>query len=297
MANFKYLSICLLLTFLCCQCQKEEELSPSLVVEGWIAQDKYPIVMLHQSYVISSDLKETASFASILEDQLIIFGKVTISDGENQIVLRGKVDTNYMPPYIYTTLDMVGEVGKTYSIHVEYEPYDLWAQSTIQPSTPLDSIQIKVTDSLSTKVWIYMSHIPNEPTYYAIFSREIGVPQYRLCPLGVFTSEHADKGCIRWLVKKPINILGMKLEDVGRSYPRDTIATSHFLRVVQLSKSEYDYWSAYDSQILTQGIFFTNVYSNLPTALPNAYGYWQGWGGQEYEFTTHKDSTFVYQRL
>lgn len=294
MANFKYLSICLFLVFLCCQCQTEDAVSPTLVVEGWIAQDKNPIVMLHQSYVTSSDLKDTASFASVLEKQLIIFGKVTISDGEEKIVLRGKVDTNFMPPYIYTTIDMVGEVGKTYSIHVEYNSYDLWAQSTIQPSTPLDSILVKVTDSLSSKVWIYMSNIPAEPAYYAIFSREIGVSQYRLCPLGVFTNEHATNGCIRWLVKKPINIQGMKIDDVGRSFPHDTVARSHFLRVVQLSKSEYDYWSAYDSQILTQGIFFTNVYSNLPAALPNAYGYWQGWGGQEYEFTTHKDSTFVY---
>ncbi len=295
MAHYKYILFCLSLLFLCTQCDKEVKVQPSLVVEGWIAQDKHPIVMLHESYVTSS-LKDTNSFADILEKQLIIFGKITLSDGENEVVLRGKVDTNFMPPYIYTDYDMVGEVGKTYTIHVEYEPYDLWASTTIQPSTPVDSVQVVVVNSQYVNVWVHLNQLPPNKTYYAIFHRKLGIGQYQLCPLGLFTSEDAIHGHIKQLVKQPINLGKIQIDDIGHGFSRDTVAQSHFIRVVQLSEEEYKYWTAFDGQILTQGIFFVNVYHNLPSVLPNnAYGYWQGWGGEEYEFFTNKDSTFTYK--
>ena len=117
MKTLRHISAAVMLLLCLSGCAEVElpQSAPQIVVEGWIEDGYHPIVMLTTTVPIGesvTDLNELKKF-------VINWGKVTISDGENSVVLTGRRDDDYFPPYIYTTSSMTGQAGKTYTITVE----------------------------------------------------------------------------------------------------------------------------------------------------------------------------------
>ena len=102
---------------------------PQLVVEGWIEDGGYPVVIVTSSIPISEEYMP----AETLSDYIVRWATVTVYCGEDSAVLTGKYDKGYFPPYIYTTSRMKGEQGKNYSLKVEYKDMVATATTTIPP--------------------------------------------------------------------------------------------------------------------------------------------------------------------
>ena len=90
------------------------------MIEGWIESGDYPHVAITTSLpvvmgqqITSPDLVEHVAREAV----------VTVSDGEKTVQLEGKVNMGIFLPYYFTTTQMKGEVGKTYSLRVEYQDY------------------------------------------------------------------------------------------------------------------------------------------------------------------------------
>ena len=77
-------------------CAKEVPREPEMVLEGWIDEGGHPVVMLHNSMNFTEDFD---TVEELVEEKLIYFGKVTVSDGETSVILAGRADTAYLPPY------------------------------------------------------------------------------------------------------------------------------------------------------------------------------------------------------
>ena len=91
---------CLLLQMGCTEDSYRIEADASdIIVEGWIEEGGFPVVILSRSMPVSTDYQNVDS----LSDFIVRWAKVTISDGSDSIVLTGKYDKGYFPPYIYTT--------------------------------------------------------------------------------------------------------------------------------------------------------------------------------------------------
>ena len=112
--------------------------SPEIVVEGWIEDGGFPVVIVTTSVPVSTDYKDWDT----LMDHLVRWAKVSISDGEKEVILTGKMDTDYFPPYIYTTARMRGEAGKKYSLNVEYGGRTETAETTIPSKVPLEYVKV-----------------------------------------------------------------------------------------------------------------------------------------------------------
>ena len=129
----------LLLVFFCLSCEETEvkQAPAQLVVEGWIDSGGFPIVKLTTTVPISKRLQSTDS----LDRFLLRWAKVTVSDGTREVVLTGMPHRDYFPPYIYTTSDMRGEVGKTYTLRVDFQNFHAHAVTTIPKPVGLTSIK------------------------------------------------------------------------------------------------------------------------------------------------------------
>ena len=125
MKRILYIVTCLLLL---AGCSYNPPQDPSMVLEAWIDANGHPVVLIHKSYVLANTPDSVQSLEQIIEEQLIPFGKVTISNGEQEAVMTGRLDTMYMPPYTYTTIDIIGEPGKRYTVTAKYK--DLHATAT-----------------------------------------------------------------------------------------------------------------------------------------------------------------------
>ena len=87
-----------------------EPVDEHIVIDGWIEDGGYPIVILTSSLSV----EEGAVWSQDnLRKHVLTTATVTVSDGENSVVLMGKKDDRYFPPYIYTTSWLKGEAGKT----------------------------------------------------------------------------------------------------------------------------------------------------------------------------------------
>ena len=115
-------SLCLSLLFISCY-EDDDEVAMKIVVEGWIESGGTPMVMLTNSIPVTTYEKtgENAEF-------VLPWGKVTVSDGTQTVILTGDYDERYFPSYVYTTSKMRGVPGRTYHLTVEYGDYVVTAR-------------------------------------------------------------------------------------------------------------------------------------------------------------------------
>ena len=87
----------LLLAFSCSR--KEDPVKTYLVLEGWIDSGGHPMILLSETL--------PAGDRYIRRDEVIgniaKWARVSVSDGENEVLLTGTLDTRYFPPYVYTS--------------------------------------------------------------------------------------------------------------------------------------------------------------------------------------------------
>lgn len=103
-----------------------ELFEPQIVVEGWIENGQFPLVCLTQTKSLNNSIGEND-----LNDLAIRWAKVSVSDGTKTEILTGRINKNYIPPFIYTGSEIRGEVGKTYTLTVEYSGRTVTAETYI----------------------------------------------------------------------------------------------------------------------------------------------------------------------
>lgn len=291
MENSKLKYISGILIFLCSlySCVREEVDHTKMVVEGWIDAGKHPIVMLHTSYSLSLSEPDSTTLLDVLEQHMVLFGKVVIFDGEDSVILTGRVDTNYLPPYIYTTTKMRGEVGKSYSLHATYKSFSAKSKTIIPEKAIFDSIR---TDINNQKVHVigYANQLEiGEP--YIIMARTTKDKQYKICPMGAF---RASQKQLKMTINNPINFTGegMILQTL---FPQ-TDSVDIAIKFAKVGEAEYQFWDSYIAQNLTQGLFFVETHSNIISNIQDGNGYWCGMGASEYTISLERDSLYVYSK-
>ena len=288
-SKLKHISGILILLLSLYSCVREEVDHTKMVVEGWIDAGKHPIVMLHTSYSLSLSEPDSTTLLDVLEQHMVLFGKVVIFDGEDSVILTGRVDTNYLPPYIYTTTKMQGEVGKSYSLHATYKSFSAKSKTIIPEKAIFDSIR---TDINNQKVHVigYANQLEiGEP--YIIMARTTKDKQYKICPMGAF---RASQKQLKMTINNPINFTGegMILQTL---FPQ-TDSVDIAIKFAKVGEAEYQFWDSYIAQNLTQGLFFMETHSNIISNIQDGNGYWCGMGASEYTISLERDSLYVYSK-
>ena len=235
-----FIYIFLLLCFVACS--EPEFIHPELVLEGWIEDNGHPFVLIHNSYTASEDVD---SVHNIIENKTIFWGKVTVSGDEVSDVMTGKLDTTYLPPYHYSSVDIKGESGKTYEVVAEYGGQKVYAITTIPDRVGFDSISVELLNDKKGNVRLKGFLIDNDErdNYYVLFYRYRGEKQYINCFLGVVSDIEADEN---GLIQIPIynNFSIHKLKNRGDKNnsryfnEQDTVD----LKLSAVDKTSYDIW-------------------------------------------------------
>ena len=290
MVNSKYLNIIWIVIslLLFVGCETEPIDYSKMVVEGWIDAGKHPIVMLHTSYSLdaSNDPHDT-QLIDVLAEHMVLFGKVIIFDGEDSVFLTGRVDTNYLPPYIYTTTKIKGEVEKTYTLHATYKDYSATSKTEIPERAILDSIQVTSANDKMNVVG-FANHL-EKGAPYILFARTTKDKQYKICPMGAF---RATKSQMSITINNPINFTenGMMLQTL---FPKnDSINIA--IKFAKVGEIEYQFWDSYIAQNMTQGVYFMETHRNIISNIDSGNGYWCGMGASEYIIQLSKDSLYIF---
>ena len=290
MERFKYSNlIWVAFLFLFYSCEIEHIDHSKMVVEGWIDVGKHPIVMLHTSYSLdaSSD-SDTVQLIDVLAEHMVLFGTVIIFDGEDSVTLTGRVDTNYLPPYIYTSTKIIGEVGKTYTLHAKYKEFSVKAQTEIPAVATFDSIRV-TEHGKQLNVVGYASNLEMGAPYI-LMVRTTNQQQYKICPMGTF---RAIAPCLAITINNPLDFTGegMLLQTL---FPKmDTVGVS--IKFAKVGEAEFQMWDSYIAQNMTQGMFFMETHGNILSNIEGGNGYWCGMGASEYTISLSGGGLYTFK--
>ena len=239
-----------------------------IVVEGWIGSGDFPVVMLSLPFSVSSNYRK----ADNLKDYVLRWAKVTVSCDDDSVVLIGKYDKSYFPPYIYTTGRLRGQTGKAYQLKVEYDGKIAYA-STYIPDTPAECTFRVEKCQDSDSLFLIMAHIANStetPAYYQLFT-SVGVQSnhYLLSYLGSIDSQQYIKE-----IDCPV-YRGHQYDNKDYT-PYFHINDSVSLMCARVDSISHRIYDSYSKELTLSGNMFLSVFSNLATNIEGGYGYWCG---------------------
>lgn len=142
-----------------------------LVVDGWIENGRYAKVFLTKTAPYFSSID-----SSDLQNLTVTKAKVTVSDGESEEVLILRRNDSFFPPFFYEGNELIGEIGKTYSLRINYASKTFTSTTTIPVPVPLDSISFGLLpedDSLG-KIYLEFRDPPEMKNYYRILTKRKG---------------------------------------------------------------------------------------------------------------------------
>ena len=242
----------------------------SLVVEGWIEDGGFPVVILTRSIPVSQHWLDPDS----LSNYLVRWATVKISDGTDSVILTGKYDRGYYPPYIYTSSRMMGEAGKTYQLTIDFNDEHVTATTTI-PARP-QNVSLRVvpcedSDSLY-QILLRFQDWPLEKNYYQLFTR-IGTfkKQFLVSYLGSVDDAVLDKS-----VEIPVY---RGHEFMAHDYtPFYHVNDSVTIKFAQIDEPSYHFWDDYTKVLSLSGNMFLSTYENVFSNISGGFGCWCGLG-------------------
>lgn len=256
-----------MLSLIAMGCNEMPEQEPQkAVIEGIFCSGGYPSVYFTSSVSPGIDGK--------LSDAVINWGKVTISDGEREVVLSGRVDNTGLPPFRYYTFDMVGEPGKTYKITADFKNLHAVSQVRMPCPTPIDSITIKKTDNDSTRAaTLHFTSPADTPAYYYLSMRlQERNSRSAPCMLGSICTDVPNNHYSIPVLKPIVKIDGEKYEaqlEIGEEWE---------VSLNRVEKEVYEFWKAYDNMVLFSNSPFISSNESLPTNISGGFGVWSPQG-------------------
>lgn len=247
------------------------EQNDELVVEGWIEDNGFPVVILTKNINISNKYQSLDSLSS----RIVRWAKVTVSDGEKSVVLTGRYMKGYTPPYIYTTSHFRGEAGKTYLLTVEYGDFHATATTTIPNTQKIDELSVERCAQSDTLYQISLRYNDDEAeqNYYQIFTRVGGrdVRQYLAAYLGTI-----DNRVVKPKTKIPV-YRGRDINTLDYT-PYYTINDTVAVKFAHIDRTSYNFWYDYTRNLTTAGNMFFATAASLRSNIIGGTGYWCGMG-------------------
>ncbi len=270
MKHIRYIIILGILLLVSCDEVEFKENSPQLVIEGYIDDGGFPVVMLTTTVAVTEEPQKFDDLAG----HMLRWAKVSVSDGDTEVILTGRIDKSYFPPFVYTTSSMRGEAGKSYTLKVEYDNYRAEAVTTIPYRPHVDSVKVEPTevDSLCKISLCFYDEIDRKD-YYKVFVRKgVRSKQWLSSFMGVINDDVLD-GCSEVAVNQ-----GHFVTDTLNFTPFFCYDDTVVIKFARIDQDAYSYWNDYENYISFSRNPFFPLTANLQSNIEGGFGCWYGCG-------------------
>lgn len=255
-----------------CSCDENyiEVSKPQIVVEGWIGENDFPVVIVTQNIPISEDYTPLDD----LSKYIVKWAKVSVSDGSDSVILTGKYDKGYYPPYIYTTGRMRGKAGKKYMLKVEYDDKTITASTTIPLQSPkVNGTSVERCEESDTlyKIAINFTDDAFQKNYYQFFTC-VGArnKQFLASYLGSI-DDAVLNGTTNFTVYR-----GRQITDFNNYTPYFSVNDTVSVKLAQIDEVSYTFWDEFSKTIANASNMFLAPYTNIHHNISGGTGYWCG---------------------
>lgn len=264
------------LLWLAAACSAEERPAPSrLVLEGWIESGGHPMVLLSETMPLrEGTISQTDMLSGIAK-----YARVTVSDGEQTVVLTGGVDTRYFPPYVYTSPKMTGVPGKTYTVTAEYKDYRATAKTVIPEPVELDDIVSRPLQDTVYTLLCTFTDPPQKGNYYKAFTKTVGKDsRYQPSVLAMASDEVFEEHgeMMLWSTQRLLSPL---------YFPDIILGDEMWIKFCTMDEATFNFWSNYEVTLATNANAMYYFDADMKVNVQGALGYWAGYGATEYKVT------------
>jgi len=247
-----------------------------IVVEGNIENGQPPFVVLtktvpyfsetsveslNNSYVTGADVKVSDGTTTF---DLLEVNLASLPDSIRQMIsvmlgidLGDFSGFNYV---FYTSLDVLGEVGKNYELTVDYKQHHLHAVTQILPPVPIDSLWYELPpDADNDSFYILKTEFFDPPAtanYYRYFTQRNEEPFYTNVFSSVFDDQLVDGKKISTPVTRGQSRNASFEEGHFGLFSRGDTVT---LKLSSIDDNFYDFWLTFENDQLRGGPFASPV--------------------------------------
>ncbi len=288
-------------------CTKEVEIDipgyePELVVDGTIETNMHPLILLSRSADIYSPSDLSAYLSSFVYDAQVevICGSDTTALELYSVVdlpieaqyklaemlrLKKHSELLQIPIMVYSSMDLLGEVNKSYELHIVHNGKNYTGTTKIVPPTPLDSLYWKIEPGAIEYgySWAILSDPPNQFDGYKwevkrTNLKDDGLPKddiFKRGRGGYFDDSYFDGLSFEFFYENPMSRKdSTHLKEYKRFYRLgDTV-------VVKFSKMDENVFSFYEAklnQIVNSGNPFATPIDPPSNMSTGALGVWAGY--------------------
>ncbi len=269
-------------------CEKEiqidlPEYEPKLVVEGYIEQDGYPVVMLSKSIPYFEPVDtNTVNDIMISGDE----ATVIVSNGEQTDTLQSVSYGNFNA---FVGTKFKGETGKKYSLKILYGNKVYTATTTITPPVPIDSVKFypdpeSGTDTLGF-LWVYAKDPDTLGNYYRIFTKTLGKDPVFVHPrMSVDEDKYFNGINLEFSVYHGWN---MMKEDEYDDDGKDSLGIKWYyfvmgetvvVKLCTMDRAHFLFWRTTEQQQASDGNPFASPVTPYTNINGGALGVWGGYG-------------------
>ena len=268
--------VSLLLLLSACEGDYMNEPRDLLVVEGWIENGSGPVVMLTKTLPISTEPHAMDD----IQDYVVRFGAVvSVTDGKDTVVLTGHYAKDYYPPYVYSSSEMLGVVGKTYTLMVEYHGQSVRAKTVIPRPVPLDRITCREMEDGRYGIVAEFRDDPASKDWYKTFVKVSGRDKvFHSAYLGLIDDDMLASHDVSLNIY-PADVNGGKGLGYDLYYNKGDEVDVMFCTTTE---DIYRYWRGFEEvSSLSRNPLFPISY-NLASNIQGGIGYWAGYGSRYY---------------
>ena len=261
---------------LSCTATQPEAADTVLVIDGWIDDGGFPVVMVTSSASVTPE----GLSAEDMDSHVMRFAKVTVDDGQNSVILTGMPDKRYYPPYIYTTGHLRGEAGKTYNLSVSCKGMEVHATTTIPEKVALESVEAVRSETSDTLYSLALRFTDDrtQRRYYQNFVKTEGQDScYRPALMGVLDNAEFPPG------QTVLNIYPEQkytIEGFSLYFPKGRRV---YLKFCTTDEAVHSYWESFQNSMSFTRLPLFPVRSNIKSNIEGGYGLWAGYGASFYE--------------
>ena len=251
-------------------CESEFEPLPSrLVLEGCFDSMGYPDIILTRSIV-------TDGTNTDVSELLMRWATVRISDDSGrEVILTGSPSKRHFPPYHYTTTEMRGEPGRTYTITATYRDLSVTATARMPYPTLIDSVSsAPVSDNDTLRALTLHFTAPNDcPAYYHVSTMLHGCDG-RFLPGTLGVVEATTPGAA-------MSVPAMRAKssvDTADFVPHMPAGALCGIRLERVEPEIYEFWKVFSNQALFGSSEFFDTTFSLPGHVDGGFGIWSPQG-------------------
>ncbi|GDX51404.1 hypothetical protein LBMAG27_04510 [Bacteroidota bacterium] len=249
-----------------------------LVVEGFIETGSFPYVILTKNSAYYSTFNLTDINKYFVHDAV-----VKVSDGTDTVTLQEIIyDTAGVQISVYFGFGLLGQVGKTYSLHIEAEGKTVDAVTTILPSIPLDSIWVTYNENpdFPDKVRLYCQlSDPAQLGQYVRYFTKVDTEVFEPGLNSVFDDVLINGTTFKFPLDRGYNRNdSIDFDSYGLFNKGDTIT----VKWCNIEKAHFDFWRTLEFSLGSQG----NPFSSPLEIKSNIVGGLGIWGGYSPSFKT-----------